>query len=451
MAAVYIRPLHCDRKRNAYGTVLHRLAYYRNPVKTEEEKYVTGFGCSPESAAAEFMLTRQAYRQKTGREMDREHDILAYQVRQSFKPGEITAEEANRLGMELAQKLTKENCQFVVCTHVDKNHIHNHILINSIRMDGTGKFRNPIRSIDQLQKISDRICKENGLSVIEKSEKKGKSYKEWLERRKGTSWKEKLREDLSSRLEKAGDLPDLLSQMKTAGYEIKEGKNLSFRAPGQTRFMRMKTLGPEFEDGIVLSRFAKPAEKIDRLIDLETSRNAEKGRGFEIWARKQNVKLSAQSMLFLEQCGWDLHALSDRAESAKTSFTECREKLKGIEKQIKTLLDLKKHLSNYGDTKAVYQAYKQSGFSAKYYREHETDLLLHKAAKKYFDSLGRKKLPGMQSIQKELASLYAEKGKIYKEYTSRKDQWIQLENVRQNLERLMGEQPQKERKKEQAR
>ena len=337
-----------------------RTDYAMNPDKTENGKLISAFACDPHTADAEFLLSKRQYRQFTGREQT--SDVIAYQVRQSFKPGEITPEEANRIGVEFAERFLKGKHAYIVCTHTDRRHIHNHILWNSTTLDCRGKFDNFWGSSRAVRALSDTLCIEHGLSVVEAPKRRGKNYNKWL----------------------AEQRPSLL-------------------------------------------------------IDIQAKLAEGKGAGYERWAKVFNLKQMAQTINFLKENGdMDFDELSRRAEAASEKCSALTEKLKATEARMSEVEELKKQVINYLRTRETFRAYKASGYSKRYYAEHEQEILLHSAAKKAFNDLGLKKLPTVKTLQAEYAALLAEKRAAYPAYREARAEMKKLLTYRANAEAILG-------------
>ena len=315
MATTRIMPMHMNRGKTLLQSLAARTDYVMNPAKTDGGLLISSYECDPASADVDFLLSKQQYQLITGRQPKHGKDVIAYQIRQAFYPGEIEPEEANRIGYELAMRFTGGKHQFIVATHVDKAHVHNHIVFNSTTLDCTHKFNNVKDTADMIRDISDWLCLEKGYSVITEPEEKGKDYAEWNAEKSGTSWKAKLKETIGEVLPGCRDFEDFLRQMQERGYEVKRGKYISLRAPGQKRFTRLKTLGTEYaeeairaeleERSIPRSRTAAtektrkngrtPTPDIAFLIDIEKKLSEGKGKGYEQWAKVFNIKQMASA------------------------------------------------------------------------------------------------------------------------------------------------------------
>ena len=400
-----------------------------------------------------MLLTKRAYADYTGKEIP-QNDVLLYQIRQSFKPGEITPERAQKIGYELAMSWTKGKHQFIVATHIDHAHIHTHIIYNSTCMDGKHKYRNFLGSSFALRQASDKLCLENGLSVVE-NPKTGKThYGKWLGDKKAPSFQDKLRLAIDAALaEKPKDYEAFLALMKEAGYEYKAGKQSAFRGPGQKKFTRLRSLKEGYSEGDILAvitgekqlsperKKAKniQTQRVNLLVDIQAKLAEGKGAGYARWAQGFNLKQMASTLNFLiEHKLLDYGTLCKKTHEVTTRFHELSGQIKGADARIAELNTLRKHIINYAKTREVYVAYRKVGYSKKFLAEHEANILLHKAAKKAFDEMGIKKLPTMKSIQAEYAELLDKKKKLYPEYSHIRQEMKDLQMAKANVARLLG-------------
>ena len=355
MAATRLIPLHVNKGRSVAACLEARTDYAKNPEKTEKGELVTSYECDPMTVDEEFMLSKRKYQQITG--LSPKNDIIAYQIRQSFRPGEITAEEANRAGYELAMRFTKGRYAFIVATHTDRAHIHNHIIFNSTSLDGTRKFRNFYLSSFALQRISDLICLERGLSVI--------TPKPYRERQKHTDYpkKESIRNLICRDIDRIlqgpsapKDFEEFLKKLQEAGYEIKTGKNISIRGKNQKRFVRLSSLSEGYREADLRQYFLNPTvrktqsrpaqkkERISLLIDVQEKLQT-KGSGYARWAKVHNLKEMSKSLLFLREHGIDsreeLHALVDKKVAERDALLGA---VQSMEKRITEIAALRKHI-----------------------------------------------------------------------------------------------------------
>lgn len=453
MATTRLMPLHTGKGRDIGTAISDIIDYAENPGKTDYGRLITGYECDSRTADSEFLFSKRQYAALTGRTRGAD-DVIAYHLRQSFVPGEITPEEANRIGCELARRFTNGNHAFVVCTHIDKHHIHNHIIWNSTSLDCTRKFRNFWGSTRAVRRLNDTLCIENGLSIVESPKRHGKSYNKWLGDQAKPSNRELLRMAIDAALvQKPADFDALLKFLREAGYEIKPGKILALRGKNQKRFIRLDTLGEGYSEPdlrAVLSGEkahkprkkviqSMPEERVNLLVDIEAKLRAGKGVGYERWAKVFNLKQMAQTVNYLtEHSLLEYDALAAKTASAAARYNELSAQIKAAEKRMAEIAVLKIQIVSYAKTRATYVAYRKAGYSKKFHSEHESDILLHKAAKKSFDELGLKKLPTVKSLQTEYAALLAEKKAAYADYRKARDEMKELLTVKANVDHLLG-------------
>ena len=471
MAATRFISMHTGKGKTPAVSLTERIDYILNPAKTDGGKWVSCHGCDPATAAAEMLLARQVYRNNGVRQPGSDKEVLAYHIRQAFRPGEITPEDANRIGRELAERFTKGRYQFVVATHVDKNHIHNHIIFSAVSEDAGRRFRDFLGSAKAVRKISDRLCLENGLSVIENPKHGKKDYGKWLGDKRPLSAQEKIRAAVDAALaQHPADFAAFVQLMEAAGFPSKRrGNTLSFLAPGQKKYTRLreKSLGADYTEDAIKERIAgkrvvsssrskaprqTPARKVNLLIDIQSKLQAGKGAGYAGWAKVFNLKQMAQTLSFLEENGLLEYAqLEARAKGSTARFNELSGTIKRAEGRMAEIAALQKQIANYSKTRDVYAAYRKAGYSKKFLAAHEMEILLHKAAKAAFDKLGLAKLPTMKTLQAEYAELLAVKKKAYAKYTAAKKEMQEVLTAKANVDRLLGGEPEKpEIEKEQA-
>lgn len=417
MATTRLIPMHVIKGQTIANTVHQRISYAINPDKTNNGELVSAYGCQPETAIGEMLLCKKEYANYIGRSEEKKSDIILYQIRQSFKPGEISPEKAQELGYELAKRFTKGQYQFVIATHTDHAHIHNHIIFNSTSMDHTKKFRNFLGSSEAVRKISDLLCLENGLSIIENPQRSSSHYGKWLGDKKPVSWQEKLRQAIDEVMAKKPErFEEFLKLMVESGYEYKEGQYLSFKAEGQQRFTRLRSLGAGYSEdeirAVILGKtvhvprtkgtYKKPTHQVSLLIDIQAKLSEGKGVGYERWAKVFNLKQMAKTLNFLQENNiHDYETLAEKAKSSADNYHKLTEELKGLEQKMAEVSELRKHIINYSKTRDIYTAYRQSGFSVQIYEENIEAILLHQAAKKAFDNLKTTKIPSVKSLQTE--------------------------------------------------
>ena len=446
---------HANEGESIAEAIRDCLDYGKNPEKTEDGKYISSYECDPATVAAEFLLAKASYKAMTGREQKKGSDVLCYQIRQSFYPGEITPEEANRISYELAMRWTKGRHAFIVTTHTDKQHIHSHIYYNSTTLDCTRKFRNFWGSSFALRRLSDRLCLENGLSIVEnpKPRSKGKfrNYGEWQAgQKKPLTYQDRLRAAIDTVLAKRpADFPAFLSLMEQAGYEVKQRRGaISFRAPGQERFTRLRsdTLGEGYSEADIRAalsgsrqRPGQPRQKISLAIDIQ-SRLQGKGPGYERWAKVFNLKQMAAALAYLQDNGLtDYEQLEQKATAATEHFHKLSDQIKSTEAALHTNMELKAATVQYAKTRPVFEKYKASKYSKKFLAEHEADIELYRAACADFKAiLGGAKLPKMDTLKEEGRKLSEQKKKLYAEYRKTKADMQEVTTIKANIDYLLG-------------
>lgn len=443
--------MHQNKGKSIADCLADRTDYAVNPNKTNDSEYISSYECDPKTVQGEFLLSKRIYSDITGREQ--KNDVIAYQIRQSFKPGEITPELANKIGYELGMRFTKGKHAFIVATHVDKIHIHNHIIYNSTSLDCTKKFRDFLGSGKAVRKISDCICLENGLSIVENPKRGKNHYGKWLGDKKPVSHSEKLRLAIDEILrKKPSDFEEFLSEIKLAGYEIKTGKYISFKSENQKKFIRLRSLGSGYSEEEIKAAIhgnksfvdkkrvnKKSKSTVNLLVDIQVKLQAGKGAGYERWAKIFNLKQMAQTINYLTENDLLIYEdLEKKAQDITDNFNQLSAQIKAAEKRIKEIASLKTHIINYSKTRVVYMVYRKAGYSKKFYEEHTADLLLHKAAKVAFDSLENKKLPTVKALQMEYSELLSEKKKAYVKYHSTKKEMQDILTAKANVDRLLG-------------
>ena len=464
MATTRIMPLHVGKGRTESRAISDIIDYVANPQKTDGGKLMTGFACESRTADAEFLLAKRQYIAATGRVRGKD-DVIAYHVRQSFVPGEITPEEANRLGVEFAKRFTKSKHAFVVCTHIDKAHVHNHIIWSAVTLDCDRKFRNFWGSTKAVRRLSDTICIENGLSIVENPKPHGKSYNKWLGDQAKPSHREQLRLTIDQALaQKPADMDALFQLLRDAGCEVsKRGKFYRLKLPGWDKVARLDSLGEGYtlDDLLAIlsgqkkhtprkkSAVQAAPPKVNLLVDIQAKLQAGKGAGYTRWAKVFNLKQMAQTMNFLTEHNLlDYAVLEEKAEAATARHNELSVQIKAAEKRMAEIAVLRTHIVNYAKTRETYVAYRKAGYSKKFREEHEADILLHQAAKNAFDELGVKKLPTMKSLQAEYAQLLDEKKKAYGEYRRSREEMRELMTAKANVDRILNMEAEHDAEKE---
>ena len=463
MATTRLIPLHTGKGRNFSKAIRNVIGYVSNPKKTHQGELVTGFGCNPETADGEFLLMKREYIAQTGRLRGKD-DVIAYHLRQSFVPGEITPEEANRIGCELAKRFTHGQHAYVVATHEDRRHVHSHIIISAVNLDCDRKFRNFWGSSKAIRRLSDTLCIQNGLSIIEQPKGHSKSYNKWLGNEAKTSQRDGLREVLDAVLARQPkDFEELLTMLQRGGWEVKRGKRISLKGKGQERFKRLDSLGEDYSEAALRAIIAgekeyhprekktvQPMRQVNLLVDIQAKLQAGKGAVYERWAKVFNLKQMAQTLNYLSENNlMNIEDLTAKTDAAIALVHELQVTIRETEKRMAELHALKGHIINYVKTREVYAAYRMAGYSKKFVAEHEQEIKLHQAAKEAFSALGTQKIPKVKEIQAEYDALREKKKQAYAAYHQAQDEMRQLLTVRANVERILGiEEKEKERQKE---
>ena len=419
------------------STLKAAIDYICNPAKTDGKLLVSSYGCAAETADIEFAWTRR-------HSIDKGTNLGRHLI-QAFEPGEVSPEKAHEIGMQLAKEILGGKHEFVLTTHIDRDHVHNHLIFNAVSFADHRHYHSNKRSYHEIRRASDRLCKEHGLSVVVPGQNKGKSYIEHTATQAGTSYKAKLKATIDRLIPTSADFEDLLRRLQQEGYEIKQGKYVSCRASDQERFTRMKTLGVDYTEDAITARIAgdsrpsrqpKPRDgKISLLIDIQNSIKAQESAGFAHWAKLNNLKQAARTMNFLTEHGIDsygelesrLAAVSDRRDSAHASIKE-------IEARTAELSLVMKHAATYRQLKPVYDRYRQSRDKEKFLRGHESEIILFEAAARKLKKMGTVPLPSTESMKTELAALAAKKDTLLAEYRSARSEAQEYEIIKQNVD-----------------
>lgn len=448
MAATRIMSIHINKGKTARQSITARLDYIMNPKKTDGGILVLTYACSPETAADEFMLFRQEYQTNTGR--TQENEVIGYHVRQAFKPEEIIPEEANEIGKELASRMTDDQFAYVVATHIDKHHIHNHIIICSTDLEGQHKYRDVKQSAKDLAEISDSLCREHGLSVIQNPQDKTVTYDKWQGNQRRFTHRDELRMIIDAVLRMQPDGFDALMQLlEDAGCRIKRGAHISIKLPEGKRYIRLDTLGSEYDETSLRRTLAHDhvhipkiprgdfnGSQVKRLIDIETKLHAGKGKGYQVWAERNNIDAKAQMVIFLkehqigslEELNDQIQELTDQQNMLKAFIRETQNRMKEINRQRLAIRD-------YSRTKEVYTQYRESGWSVKFYQEHRQEIEDHKNAQAVYSSLDGK-TPTLKELTTEYDGLKERKENDQAALDELKPKLTDLKHIRYNYEIL---------------
>ena len=433
------------------STLSKALDYIENPDKTDGKMLISSFGCSYETADIEFGYT-------LSQALDKGNN-LAFHLIQSFAPGEVDYEKAHEIGKQLADAVTKGQHEYVVTTHIDKGHIHNHIIFCAVNFVDHHKYNSNKRSYYGIRNMSDKLCRENGLSVVVPGKgSKGKSYAEYQAEKTGTSWKGKLKIAVDALIPQVSSFEELLQRLQAAGYEIKPGKYVSCRAPGQERFTRLKTLGADYTEEAIRERIAgrrakaakAPREQrgVSLLIDIENSIKAAQSKGYEQWAKIHNLKQAAKTMNFLTEHKIEQYAdLVSRIEEMAAESGQAADALKNAEKRLAEMAVLIKNVSTYQKTKPVYDAYRKARNREKYRAGQEQAIILHEAAARSLKAAGIAKLPNLAALQSEYEALQAQKEALYADYGKLKKKVREYDIIKQNIDSILQADRQPEREK----
>ena len=443
MAVTKIKPIKSTLKK--------ALDYIQNPDKTDGKMLVSSFGCSPETADIEFAFT-------IAQALERGNN-LAHHLIQSFEPGEVDYQKAHEIGKQLADAVTKGKYEYVLTTHIDKGHVHNHIIFCAVNFVDYHKYNSNKRSYYGIRNMSDRLCRENGLSVVAPQKGgKGKSYAEYIAEKTGTSWKGKLKIAVDALIPQVSSFEELLTRLQGLGYEIKPGKYVSCRAPGQERFTRLKTLGADYTEEAIRERIegrrtrtakAPKAERgVSLLIDIENSIKAAQSRGYEQWAKIHNLKQAAKTLNFLTE-----HQIS-RYEDLTAKITEIQtesdkagDALKEVEKRLADMAVLIKNVSTFQKTKPAYGTYRKARNKERYRAAHEGTVILHEAAAKALKAAGISKLPNLAALQAEYEKLQEQKEALRADYGKLKKQVREYDVIKQNIDSILRQPREPEREK----
>ena len=421
------------------------IAYILNPEKTDEKLLVSSYGCASETAAREFEWTRKIAEQK-GMNPVR---IIARHVIQSFEIGEVTPELAHEIGKQFADEILGGKYEYVLTTHIDKDHVHNHLIFNAVDFVDYHAYKSYKRIYYDMREVSDRLCKENGLSVIPPSQNKGMGYKEYAEAKRGTSWKQKLKQTIDRLVITAKDFDDFLRLMQEAGYEIKTGKYISFRAEGQDRFTRSKTIGENYTEDRIKERIAGRTPRrsqrqatprgISLIGDIQERIRLIDSKGYEYKAKLTILKEAARTLNYLTENNLLQYAdLERKVEDVHSSYDRTNKELKAVEARLRTVQPLIKNISNYQRLKPVYDAFQKAkdkpGFKAK----HEAELVIFEAARSTLLAMqGDEKLPSLKTLQAQQQRLLEEQQRLYDERAKLKKEVKQIETIKSNVDTFL--------------
>ena len=418
------------------STLKAAIDYICNPAKTDGSLLISSYGCSAETADIEFAWTRQ-------HTIDKGENLGRHLI-QAFAPGEVTPEEAHQIGLELAKDILGGKYEFVLTTHIDRGHIHNHVIWNAVSFADHKHYHSNKRSYYEIRRASDRLCKEHGLSVIVPGQEKGKSYVEHQAVRNGTSYKAKLKSAIDRLLPACADLEDLLRRLQEEGYEIRRGQYISCRASNQERFTRLKTLGVDYTEAALAARIAgrtRPSKRpkvrdgrIQRIAVIQGNQSP----GLQHWAKLQKLKEGAKTLNYLAEHGIDSYeALDGRLAELNAAVDDSIASIKTVEGRIAELNLIAKYAATYRKCRPVYNRYRKSEDKEKFLRGHESEIILFEAAARELKRLGAVPLPVAENLEAELSELTARKGTLYAQYTAAKRQAKEYDTIKRNLDILL--------------
>ena len=427
------------------GTLSKAIAYILNPEKTDEKLLVSSYGCASETAAREFEWTRKIAEQK-GMNPVR---IIARHVIQSFEIGEVTPELAHEIGKQFADEILGGKYEYVLTTHIDKDHVHNHLIFNAVDFVDYHAYKSYKRIYYDMREVSDRLCKENGLSVIPPSQNKGMGYKEYTEAKRGTSWKQKLKQTIDRLVITAKDYDDFLRLMQEAGYEIKTGKYISFRAEGQERFTRSKTIGENYTEERIKERIAGRTPRrsqrqttpkgISLIGDIQERIRLIDSKGYEYKAKLTILKEAARTLNYLTENNLLQYAdLEKKVEDVHSSYDRTGKELKVVEARLREVQPLIKNISNYQRLKPVYDAFQKAKDKPSFKAKHEAELVIFEAARSTLLAMqGDEKLPSLKTLQAEQQRLLDEQQRLYDERAKLKKEVKQIETIKSNVDTFL--------------
>lgn len=420
------------------STLKKAIQYICNPEKTDGTLLIDSYGCTPETADIEFEWTR-----KKAKDNDKESHLARHFI-QAFEPGETTPEQAHEIGKKLADEILGGKYEYILSTHIDRGHIHNHIIFNDVNFVDYRHSHINKKWYYDTRKISDRLCEEYGLSVIPQNENKGKSYIEYTAAKQGTSYKAQLKADIDKAVRKSLDYSDFLLRMEIAGYEVKQGKYISFRAAGRERFVRGKTLGGYYTEDSIKERISKNAihrpkkanRRINLIIDIQNCIKAQESKGYEHWSKIYNLKQAAKTLNFLTENNITTYEDLDKsAERTHKNFDSISEKIKSVEKQINTTALLIKNVETYSRLKPVMEKYKKAKNKEQFKEKYRAEITLFEAA---FKELKNADYPPVKELRQSYSKLTEEKKTLYEEYKKCKSKVAEIDVVKSNVETLLG-------------
>ena len=461
MAATRIMPLHIAKGKTAEQCMIDRISYILNPEKTENGTFVRSYGCEAETADVEFAFSWQQYQKNKNRVYDGE--IIAYHIRQSFQPGEITPEEANAIGYEFASRYLKGKYAFIVATHTDKAHIHNHIIVNAVSTNGKQKLQNRMRSIEDVQALSDQICEAHQKSVIEDPQKNNNVYSNWIGFKGKPNHRDLLREDIDHAMaQKPRDFDELIKMLEAMGYTVRYGKHISLKHLTQRKPKRLDSLGDGYTEADLRDVLSGKSEHratslgplkngTSLLIDIHRKMAEGKGKGYEHWAKIFNLKQMAQTVSYLQEHDFkDYDSLLEKIESVNDDIAALQAQIAGYENRMQELTELRQHILNYAKNSKVYAEYKRRKFDRKFFEAHQEEINKFKDAKRFFDTqdFPDHKLPSVKQISDSFEVELSDKRRQIEALQKKKAESRELIIHQSNIEAILGITPETENVKD---
>ena len=420
--------------------------YIVNGDKTDEQLLVSTHKCHESTAHTQFLRTRN--------DAGTKGTVLARHLIQSFLPGETSPELAHQIGMELCKKILKDEYEFVLSTHVDKGHIHNHIIFNNVNMVTGRCYQSNKKSYHQIRYQSDKLCKEDNLSIIDEfyeSYKKkykinGKSWYENEQAKHGTSWKSRLQFDIDRMIKQSKDWDEFLKKMADLGYEIKYGKHIAFKPTDKARFTKAKTIGEDYTEERLKERITERVsiktsavkKRIGNVIDMSTNTKVKESKGYEYWATKHNLNTMAESVIFLREQGIkSVKQLDEYIQKAADERQNSQDKIKAIDKEMQELSTTMEQVHTVKKYRACYKEYKANPSDEAFFEEYKAQITLYENAlselKKSYS-----KLPNSKDILAVFDKLQEKKNTFMQEYSSSKSIMNKLYKIRKNYGIYMG-------------
>lgn len=453
------------------ATVGKAIKYICNPHKTDDSVLITTFACGQQTAEYDFKFALDKTRSTDQNK--------AYHLIQSFAPGEISGEEAHRIGQELADKFLQGKYSYVFTTHIDRHHIHTHLIFCAADNIEHRKYKSTFRNYYKIRDISDLLCAEHGLSVIRDFKEGGKTYNEWFHNRKGDSWKAQIKKDIDDCIRAAVSYDDFLKRMADKGYEINgaafgEGsaKYISFRPFGKDRFVRgranslganytkekirerieersgintdkivQKSSGSSFSIQDYLRKYA--AEKPNTLIDKSKAEG--KGEAYNKWRDKENFKRFTEIYAKLDELGLQSEdALRSKITELHEQVRQEKLRVKDMEKELRTFNQILTFAQQYIETKKYNTAYEHSKDQDRYYRNHNYELTLYWSAVEHLQELGVDiTTMKLKDIEDHIQKLTADHDKLIASFKSKEKEHTKLSQMYKSFNEFLYE-PSKE-------